>query len=117
MSLLRMVHKLTQKKQAKTVSPAPSRKKQEFVTLEAIKQKLEDIDDVVYQNIRTSEGIATIVYYRSLIEQRILHQMVIDPLLQQEKTIVHSTEPLDKKDLSNVISLLTKGSTIVFLHN
>ncbi|MEW9501559.1 spore germination protein [Jeotgalibacillus marinus] len=116
MSLLRMVHKLTQKKQPKKVPPAPLRKKKEFVTLQAIKEKLGDIDDVVYQKIRTSEGIATIIYYRSLIEQEILLQMVINPLLQQEETIVHSTEPLDKEDLSNVISLLTQGFTIVFIH-
>lgn len=64
----------------KSPSPAPSGKNPVTVPLVAIKKDLTDIDDAVFKDFQTKEGLVTVVYLSSLIDSLILHKAIILPL-------------------------------------
>jgi spore germination protein KA len=45
-----------------------------------------------------------------------LHQIVIAPLLQSKANVLQTAEVIEKSDLSNIISSIAEGNTILYFH-
>ncbi|WP_245153912.1 spore germination protein [Jeotgalibacillus proteolyticus] len=108
----------------KKKAPVPTGKPQatsksrqsERVSLEAIKNNLTDIADVKYKQIKTINGFVTLIYYESLVDTQVLHQMVVGPILRQQETVIHAAEKVGENDLNQLLDLITTGYTIIHLH-
>jgi spore germination protein KA len=45
-----------------------------------------------------------------------LHQIVIAPLLKSKANVLQTAEVIEKSDLSNIISSIAEGNTILYFH-
>ncbi|TDL31338.1 spore germination protein [Jeotgalibacillus sp. S-D1] len=116
MGVVKLLSKFLQKKAPSDKSTSKPKLKNKRVSIESIKQELADVDDVIYKNIRTPKGPVTVIYYSSFVDNQVLHQTVIAPILRQDETVIHASEKIDLNDLPHVLSLITTGHTILFLH-
>jgi len=91
-------------------------KRNELVSLQSIKQYLTNIDDAVYKKIHTPEGLVTLIYFSSLVKKIALHEMIVAPVLRKHETVIHASESIDVTDLPHVLSLISQGYTIIYLH-
>ncbi|MDG5471973.1 spore germination protein [Jeotgalibacillus sp. ET6] len=119
MGLIKMLGKVLEKKvsgQKGKTQPQKQSAKSRSVSLEAIKQMLKDVQDVQYKPIRTSEGLVTLIYYQSFVGTTVLHEMVVNPILRHQETVIHAADKLENDDLSHVLNLITTGYTVIYLH-
>lgn len=80
MKIWKRARKVVENSKMKSPSPAPSGKNPLIVPLAAIKKDLTDIDDAVFKDFHTKEGLVTVVYLSSLINPLVLHKAIILPL-------------------------------------
>ncbi|WP_255415331.1 spore germination protein [Sporosarcina sp. BI001-red] len=82
------------------------------IPIEALKSKLAGIEDAVFKQIETTEDEVTLIYFSSLVDKLTLHQMVIRPL--SEGILENSSEVIVQPNISELISAITEGSTVVY---
>ncbi|NYF25472.1 spore germination protein [Sporosarcina sp. JAI121] len=87
------------------------------VLLDAIKNKLNEVEDAVFKNIQTADELVTIIYLSSLIEKLTLHRTVIAPLLTNKEDLLKSAEVPEKVNISSILSSITEGNTIVYFQS
>lgn len=85
-------------------------------TVKALKQITNNIGDIVYNDIPTSEGIVTIIHSVSLVEKMTLQNLILAPLSNQIKQIHQLSESVDVWDIKGVVSKLTAGNTLLYFH-
>jgi len=89
------------------------------VTLEAIKEKLKDIDDIKYKQANFSGKQVTIIYLSSLVEDKILRMLVMDPLSSTEaknkkpEDVIANCQTLKHNELPKLIDRIMNGDTII----
>ena len=87
-----------------------------LITITAIKNELAGINDAVFKDIQTPDDLVTIIYFSSLIEKITLHRTVIFPLLDQKEDLLKSAEVPMEVNLSNILSSIAEGNTVVYFH-
>ena len=88
----------------------------EGIPIEAIKNKLDGIEDAVFKDIYVEKERVTLIYFSSLIDKLTLHKTVIAPLLQSKANVVQTAEVIEANDLASIISSITEGNTILYFH-
>ena len=86
------------------------------VSLDSIKDALNDIDDAVFKEFQTRQGVVTIVYLSSLIESLTLHKTVVYPLVNNTGKALATFDIMRASDSKTILSSITNGDTIVFHH-
>lgn len=85
-------------------------------TVKALKEITTDIQDVVFKEIPTSEGIVTVIHSVSLIEKQTLQKTILDPLCSNIHQIHQLTSPVDLKDFKGIVEKLVGGHTLMYFH-
>ncbi|KIL51181.1 spore germination protein [Jeotgalibacillus campisalis] len=119
MGLIKILGKILEKKvPVQNVKTQPVKKinKSNQISIGAIKQALDGVEDVQYKPVRTSEGLVTLIYYASFVDPVVLHERVVKPILQRQETVIHASEKMEDHELNRVINLITTGHTIIYLH-
>lgn len=83
-------------------------------TVKALKELTKDIEDVVFKDISTSEGIVTIINSASLVEKMTLQEIVLVPLCSHIHQIHQLSETVDLKDFKGVVAKLAGGHTLMY---
>ena len=86
------------------------------IPIEALKNKLEGIEDAVFKNIEIAREQVTLIYFSSLVDKLTLHKTVIRPLLQSKGNLLQTAEVIEPNDLPSIITSITEGNTIVYFH-
>jgi len=87
-----------------------------LITITAIKNELAGINDAVFKDIQTPDDLVTIIYFSSLIEKLTLHRTVISPLLDKKLDFLKSAEIPVNVNLSDILSSIAEGNTVVYFH-
>ena len=98
-------------------SPSSSQQKPAKVSLDSIKKDLTDIDDVVFKEYQTKDGLVTVIYLSSLIEPVLLHKMIISPLVNDKGSVMNTFDAIDGGDKKKLLMAIVNGDTIIFHHN
>lgn len=113
--------KLPSPKQATLKLPSPTRKSPMRLTLkniplEAIKSELTDIDDAIFKEFQTKQGLVTIVYFSSLIESLLLHKTVVTPLVNDAEKAFETFDNIEQRNMQVILSSISNGDTILYYH-
>nr|WP_249336711.1 spore germination protein [Sporosarcina sp. Marseille-Q4063] len=81
-----------------------------------MKTKLDGIEDAIFKDIYVDKERITLIYFSSLIDNLTMHKTVIAPLLQSKANVLQTAEVVESSDLSNIISSITEGNTILYFH-
>ena len=92
-------------------------KKSSVDTLTLLKTKTKHIDDVLFKKIPTNEGIVTIIYCYSLVEQLTLQTMIYTPLANYIHQIHQISDWIDGTDDKVIESKLNAGQTLIYFHS
>lgn len=104
-------------KSGKNPAPAQSQPSaQPSIPLTEIKKELTDIDDAVFKDFQTREGLITVVYLSSLIDPLILHKAIILPLVNDQKEVLKSFDIMDGVNKQKLIMSIVNGDSIIFHH-
>ncbi|MEO4052848.1 spore germination protein [Solibacillus sp. CAU 1738] len=83
-------------------------------TVKALKEITNDIQDIVFKEIPTSEGIVTIIHSSSLVEKQTLEKSILIPLCDYIHQIHQLATPVDLKDFKGIIEKLVGGHTLMY---
>ena len=109
--LVRTTKVNTQYKKAPTVEGVLAEE-----TVKALKEITNNIQDVVFKEIPTSEGLVTVIHSISLVEKQTLQKSILDPLCSNIQQIHQLTSPVDLKDFKGIIEKLVGGHTLLYFH-
>ena len=98
-------------------SPSSSQQKPAPISLDSIKKDLTDIDDVVFKEFQTKDGLVTVIYLSSLIEPVLLHKMIIFPLVNDKGSVMNTFDAIDGRDKQKLLMAIVNGDTVIFHHN
>ncbi|WP_432703257.1 spore germination protein [Lysinibacillus sphaericus] len=84
--------------------------------IDQIKDKVQEIDDVVIKEMVTDAGDATIIYFSSLIEKMTLQSMVFIPLANHVNQIFQVSDAVELDDVDLILQKLDAGQTLLFFH-
>lgn len=87
-----------------------------LIPIDAIKAKLDGVDDAVFKDIQIDEELVTVIYFSSLVEKLTLHRVVIAPLLINKEDLLKSADVPEKVNLSCILSSIAEGNTIVYFY-
>jgi spore germination protein KA len=98
------------KKQSKT----ESQNTPESISLESIKNELNGIDDAVFKDYQTKEGVITVIYLSSLIDPLTLHKTIVLPLVTDNDRVLKSFETVDGWNKQAILLSIANGDTILY---
>lgn len=105
----------TEKKpKSKNQSKTESQNTPESISLESIKTELNGIDDAVFKDFQTKEGVITVIYLSSLIDPLTLHKTIVLPLVTDDKQVLKSYETVDGWDRQAILLSIANGDTILY---
>ncbi|MEG0259066.1 MAG: spore germination protein [Lysinibacillus sp.] len=85
-------------------------------TMKILKKFTNHIDDVLFKEVPTSEGIVTTIHSNSLVELMTFQNLILVPLCSYMEQINQLAEPVDVSDFKGVITKLTAGQTLLYFH-
>lgn len=85
-------------------------------TVKALREITKDIQDAVFKDIPTSEGMVTIIHSNSLVEKRTLQEIVLVPLCNHINQIHQLATPVDLKEFKGIIEKVGGGHTLLYFH-
>ena len=85
-------------------------------TVKALREITRDIQDAVFKDIPTSEGMVTIIHSNSLVEKRTLQEIVLVPLCNHINQIHQLATPVDLKEFKGIIEKVGGGHTLLYFH-
>ena len=85
-------------------------------TINALKKLTNQIEDVVFKEVPTSEGIVTTIYSASLVEKMTFQDVVLVPLCAHIQQIHQLSEKADLKDIKGIVAKLAGGHTLMYFH-
>ncbi|WP_019413416.1 spore germination protein [Paenisporosarcina sp. TG20] len=97
-------------------SPNGAQSKDEKVTLVAIKNAFGDIDDAVFKDYQTANGLVTIIYLNTLIDSTVLHKTVISPIMNNSDQLIQVLDHVISTDLRTMLMEISDGNTLIYLH-
>ncbi|MFA9558435.1 spore germination protein [Evansella sp. AB-rgal1] len=113
----------------KTVSPEKQKSKPQYeikenepVTLESLKSKFQNIDDLIIKEINVNDEKALLIYLSSLTNASMIQELVLTPLnstsdnIQPENAIKHSAT-VNMGDLNTLVYNIMSGYTILYFLN
>lgn len=83
-------------------------------TIQALKELTNHVQDVIFKDIPTSEGIVTIIHSNSLVEKQTLQRNIIVPLCDYIHQIHQVAIPVDLKDFKGIVDKLAGGHTLMY---
>ena len=105
----------TEKKpKSKNQSKTESQNTPESISLESIKNELNGIDDAVFKDFQTKEGVITVIYLSSLIDPLTLHKTIVLPLVTDDKQVLKSYETVDGWNKQAILLSIANGDTILY---
>ena len=98
-------------------SPPSHQKQLAPISLDALKKDLTDIDDAVFKEYQTKDGLVTVIYLSSLIEPVLLHKMIIFPLVNDKGSVMNTFDAIDGSNKQKLLMAIVNGDTVIFHHN
>lgn len=85
-------------------------------TVKALKILTNQIKDVVFKDIMTSEGVVTTIISASMVEKMMLQEVVLKPLAHSIEQIHQLAEVVDLKNFKGIVAKITGGHTLMYFH-
>ncbi|KOS69740.1 spore gernimation protein [Lysinibacillus contaminans] len=85
-------------------------------TVKALREITNHIQDAVFKDIPTKEGMVTIIHSNSLVEKRTLQEVVLVPLCNHIHQIHQLATPVDLKEFKGIIEKIGGGHTLLYFH-
>lgn len=82
-------------------------------TIKVLKSLTNQIDDVLFKDVPTNEGIVTTIRSNSLVELMTFQNMILVPLCDSIEQIHQLADPVDVTDFKSLITKLTSGYTLL----
>lgn len=90
------------------------------ITLKAIKEQLEDIDDVIIKDIMVGQERATLIFLKTITNKAVFQETILDPLDNMrsgyEDNKLKLGEVVEPNGLPELIYDITWGYTVLVLH-
>ncbi|EPD51389.1 hypothetical protein HMPREF1210_01987 [Paenisporosarcina sp. HGH0030] len=103
--------------QSQSQSPTPTQPELKPVSLASIKDELKDIDDAVFKDYQTKEGLVTVVYLSTLIDPLILHKAIILPLVNDQGEVLKSFDAMEGWNKQKILMSIVNGNTVIYHHD
>lgn len=123
MDLWRLWKKITLKTTGKRErSPERDSAPKKFITIEALKKELADIDDAVFVQVPVLNQTVTVVYINSLSKVADIHELVIRPLREAKENqppseILPLSEEVELTELPAALIDIVSGFTLIHFEN
>lgn len=88
----------------------------EDASIKQLKKVANHVDDVLFKNIPTIEGVVTVIYSTSLVEKMTMQSMVFFPLANYINQIHQIGEPIKLTNIKKIINTLNSGQTLLYFH-
>ncbi|WP_078551373.1 spore germination protein [Bacillus alkalicellulosilyticus] len=113
------IKKKMKEKQKQDFYPKPQ-KIQPF-SMKLVKEKLTDVDDFVVKQIELEDDIAFVMYINSLVDTKVLHQMIYEPIkeLKEEspEKVMKTAIIIEPDDVNNAVYDIVSGQTVIYFSN
>ncbi len=105
---------IEKKRKSKNQSKTESQNTPESISLESIKNELNSIDDAVFKDFQTKEGVITVVYLSSLIDPLTLHKTIVLPLVTDNDRVLKSFDTVDGWNKQAILLSIANGDIILY---